>query len=191
MCFVVNKTTLELERMILTTLYLVGAKNTDSWHVRKGDLQRAFPLDVSMVPSFTLAVAANGECLTGGGFSLSETVRLGSFEFITDYFGGLSLSPKRGNSGVAFMGSTRSRTPSPRQAIIEDSTNEFLIVSSREGGSSLPSPRRRTTRASATPITPTPWMENASATQATATVPPQTMASRPDTGLHFEQQHAH
>jgi hypothetical protein len=28
--------------MILTTLYLAGAKNTDSWHARKGDLQRAF-----------------------------------------------------------------------------------------------------------------------------------------------------
>jgi hypothetical protein len=29
------------------------------------------------------------------GFSLGETVYLGSFEFITDYFGGLSLSPRR------------------------------------------------------------------------------------------------
>jgi hypothetical protein len=31
MCFVVRKTTLELKRAILTTLYLVGAKNTDNW----------------------------------------------------------------------------------------------------------------------------------------------------------------
>jgi hypothetical protein len=29
MCFVVHKTTSELECVILTTLYLVGAKNTD------------------------------------------------------------------------------------------------------------------------------------------------------------------
>jgi hypothetical protein len=29
MCFIVRKTTSELERMILTTLYLIGAKNTD------------------------------------------------------------------------------------------------------------------------------------------------------------------
>jgi hypothetical protein len=29
-CFVVHKTTSELERTILTTLYLVGAKNTDT-----------------------------------------------------------------------------------------------------------------------------------------------------------------
>jgi hypothetical protein len=35
----------------LTTLYLANAKNTDSWHTRRGDLQRAFPLDVPMVPS--------------------------------------------------------------------------------------------------------------------------------------------
>jgi hypothetical protein len=30
---------------------LAGAKNSDSWHASKRDLQRAFPLDVSMVPS--------------------------------------------------------------------------------------------------------------------------------------------
>jgi hypothetical protein len=30
MCFGVRKTTSELERAILTTLYVVGAKNTDS-----------------------------------------------------------------------------------------------------------------------------------------------------------------
>jgi hypothetical protein len=50
-CFVVHETTLELEHMILTTLYLAIAKNTDSWLARKGDLQRAFPLDVLMVHS--------------------------------------------------------------------------------------------------------------------------------------------
>jgi hypothetical protein len=49
-CIVVHKTTTELERAILTTLYLAGAKNTNSWHARKGDLQRAFPLDVLMAP---------------------------------------------------------------------------------------------------------------------------------------------
>jgi hypothetical protein len=48
-----------------------------------------------------------------GGFSLGETVRLGSFEFIADYFGGLSLSPRRSNSSVAFMGSTHNGSPSP------------------------------------------------------------------------------
>jgi hypothetical protein len=86
-CLVLRKTTLELELMIFTTLYLIGPKNTNTWHGRKWDLQRAFPLDVSMVPSSVLIITANGECLTCGGFSLGETIRHGSFEFITDYFG--------------------------------------------------------------------------------------------------------
>jgi hypothetical protein len=37
-CFVVRKATLESERVILNTLHFAGAKNTDSWHARKGDL---------------------------------------------------------------------------------------------------------------------------------------------------------
>jgi hypothetical protein len=51
--------------------------------------------------------------LTCGGFSLGETVRLGNFEFITDYFSGLSLSPRIGDTGVTFMGSTHSGTSTP------------------------------------------------------------------------------
>jgi hypothetical protein len=46
-------------------------------------LQRALSLDVPMVPSPVIAVTADGERLTCGGFSLDETVRLGNFEFIT------------------------------------------------------------------------------------------------------------
>jgi hypothetical protein len=41
-----------------------------------------FPLDVMMVPLSMLVVATDGECRTCGGFSLSKTVSLGSFEFI-------------------------------------------------------------------------------------------------------------
>jgi hypothetical protein len=80
-------------------------------------LQGAFPVDVPMVPLFALAFCANGEHLMHGGFSLSETVRLWSFEFIVDYFGVLSLSPRRRDSGIAFMGSTRSGPPSPWWAV--------------------------------------------------------------------------
>jgi hypothetical protein len=36
-CFVLHKTTLELEHTILTTLYFAGAENTDSWCARKVD----------------------------------------------------------------------------------------------------------------------------------------------------------
>jgi hypothetical protein len=50
-----------------------------------------------------------------GGFSLGKTVHLVNFEFIADYFGGLSLFPRRGNEGTALMGSTRSGASTPRQ----------------------------------------------------------------------------
>jgi hypothetical protein len=48
-CFIVRKTTSELEHAILTILYFAGAENTDSWCARKGELQGAFLLDVLMV----------------------------------------------------------------------------------------------------------------------------------------------
>jgi hypothetical protein len=91
-CFIVRKAISKQECAILTTLYLSGAKNIDSWHTRKEDLQRAFPLDVLMVPSSALTVTTDGEHLTCSGFSLGETIHLRNFEFITNYFGGPSLS---------------------------------------------------------------------------------------------------
>jgi hypothetical protein len=106
-------------------------------------LQRAFPLDVLIVPSSAITVAADGERLTCGGFTLGETIRLVTFKFIADYFDDLSLSPIRGDLGAAFMSSSHSGTPSPWWAMIEDSVEEFLMVSSRDVGFGLPSPRRR------------------------------------------------
>jgi hypothetical protein len=61
-----------------------------------------------MVPSSSIAFVADGERLMCGGF-LGEPIRLGNFKFIADYFGSLSLSPRRGDEGTAFVGSTRSR----------------------------------------------------------------------------------
>jgi hypothetical protein len=112
---------------------LAGAENTNSWCARKGHLQCAFPLDVLMVPSSVITIAIDGERLTCDGFSLDKTVHLGNFEFIADYFSSLSLSPKRGAAGVAFMGSTLNGASTPWQATIEDSTEEFLMASCREG----------------------------------------------------------
>jgi hypothetical protein len=125
-----------------------------------------------MVPSSATTVVANGEHFTSGGFFLGETVRLGNFEFIADYFDGLSLSPRRDDAGATFMGSTHSRASTLWWAMIEDSAEEFLTTSSREGSFGLPSPRRRGMGASLAPITTTPWMENALTAQATITVPP-------------------
>jgi hypothetical protein len=147
---------------------LAGEENNDSWHAKKEDLQRAFPLNVPMVPSTVITIAADGECLTCGGFSLGETVCLENFKFIADYFSGLSLSPGRGDSGVPFVTSTHSETPSLRWAMIEDSAEEFLMVSSGEGGFRLPSPRRFGTGAPLSPVATTPWLKdilNITATQ--------------------------
>jgi hypothetical protein len=91
-----------------------------------------------MVPSSSITVAVDGECLTCGGFSLSKTIHLGNFKFIADYFGGLSLSPRSGDVCAAFMSSTRSRASTPRWAMIEDSIEEFLTASSREGSFAPP-----------------------------------------------------
>jgi hypothetical protein len=61
-----------------------------------------------MVPSSPIAITADGEHLACGGFSLGESISLGNFEFIADYFDGLSLSPRRGNEGAVLMGPTHS-----------------------------------------------------------------------------------
>jgi hypothetical protein len=133
-CFVVHKTISELERVILTTLFLLVQKNTDSWRARKGDLQYTFPLDVPMVTSSALAITGDSEHLSCGGFSLDETIHFGSLEFIADYFGGLSLSPWRDCLDAAVMGSTCSGPPSPLRAMIGASTEEFHMTLDGEGG---------------------------------------------------------
>jgi hypothetical protein len=53
---------------------------------------------------------------------------------MTDYFSGLSLSPRRNDSGATFMGSARSGSSSPLRVMTEDSTEEFFMASSEEGG---------------------------------------------------------
>jgi hypothetical protein len=68
----------------MTTVYLGGAKNTNCWHARKGDLQRAFHLDVPMVPSSTYGADASDECLSCDGFFLGETICFGNLKFIAD-----------------------------------------------------------------------------------------------------------
>jgi hypothetical protein len=53
-----------------------------------------FPLDVTMVHSSALAVATDGERLMCSGFSLDETVRFESLEFIADYFRARASLPR-------------------------------------------------------------------------------------------------
>jgi hypothetical protein len=111
-----------------------------------------------LVPSSVIAIAVDGEHLTCSGFSLGETIHLENFKFIADFFGGMSFTPRRGDESAAFLGSTHSGTSTPRQAMIEDSTEEFLTASSGEGSFGLPSPRRRSAGASPALVTTTPWL---------------------------------
>jgi hypothetical protein len=116
-------------------------KIIDSWCTRKEDWQHAFPLDILMVPSSAITVTTTDERLACGGFSLGETVCLGNFEFITDYFGGLRLFPRRGDEGTTFMGLTLSVSSTSLWAMIEDSVEDFYTASGGEGRFGLPSPR--------------------------------------------------
>jgi hypothetical protein len=142
-----------------------------------------------MVPSSMLAFSADGEHLMCSGFSLGETICLGSFEFNADYFDGLSLSPRRSDAGTAFMGSTHSGPSSPRWAMIEDSIEEFHMVSSGRGGFSLPSPRRLCMGAPPAPVTTPPGQEDALAIQSMTTVQPWALVPRLQTGHSFERWH--
>jgi hypothetical protein len=96
-----------------------------------------------MVPSSLITIIADDERLACGGLSLDEPIFLGNMEFIIDYFSGSSLSPRRGNEGVIFVGSTHSGTSTPQWLVVKDSTEHFLTVSSGQGSFDNPSPRRK------------------------------------------------
>jgi hypothetical protein len=108
-------------------------------------LQRAFPLDVPMVPSSKLAVAAGGKRLSCDDFSIGKTIRFRSLEFITDLFGGLSLSPMGDGSDAIIMGSAHSGPPSPQRTMMGDAVEGFPTTPDGGGRIDLPSPRRHGT----------------------------------------------
>jgi hypothetical protein len=152
-------------------------------------LQRAFPLDVSIINSSMLTVATDGECLICGGCSLCKTIRFGWLEFIANCFDSLSLSTKGSDSGAIFMGTTR-RGSLLLRAMIEDSIDEFYTASSGEGSSGLPISRRHSMGALPVPIKTTPWSADALTTQTMTMVPPWTLAPRSYTGIPLEKPHA-
>jgi hypothetical protein len=84
----------------LTTLYLAGAKNTDSWCTRKGDLQRSFPQAILMVQP-KLSFIANSNNPTGVNLAPGSTIHNGSLEFVTNHFGHLMFLP-RGETQMSY-----------------------------------------------------------------------------------------
>jgi hypothetical protein len=100
-----------------------------------------------MVPSSTHTIATSGEHPLSDVFSLNETIHFGNLEFITDYFGSLSLSPMGDGSDAAVMGSTSGGLPSPPRAMTGDSTEVFHTTSDKEARIDLPSPIRNGTGA--------------------------------------------
>jgi hypothetical protein len=111
--------------------------------------------DVIIFHSSELTVVNDGECLTCGSFSLSESVCFGSPEFIADCIGGMGLSPKGSDPGSIFAGTTHSGSLS-LWAMIRDFTDEFYTASSREGSNDLLTSRRHSTVALSAPIATTP-----------------------------------
>jgi hypothetical protein len=175
----------------LTTIFPAGAKNTDSQHVRKVDLQRAFPLDVLMVPSLVLIVITSCERLSSDVFSLSQTIHFGSLEFIIDRFGGLSLSPMGNGSDATIMGSTCGGLTSSPWAMIGDSIEGFYMTSNEEGRIDLPSPRRHKMGALIAPAATISWPQITPTTQAIVAIPPQQATPWSDTNHTFERRRAH
>jgi hypothetical protein len=66
--------------------------------------------------------------------------------------------------------------------MIEDSTDEFYMISSGEGSFDLPVSQRRITGALPAPISTTPWPKDAPATETMTMVPPRALALLSDTG---------
>jgi hypothetical protein len=56
-----------------------------------------------MVHSPKLVITANEGHQIDSGFTLGETIRIGSLEFIDDRFGSWSLSAEGNDSGVVFV----------------------------------------------------------------------------------------
>jgi hypothetical protein len=155
----------------------------------RGICSTLFLDEVLVVPSSSIIIATDGECLACGGFSLGKPVRLGNFEFIANYFGSLSLSPRRGNGGAVIVGSTHSRASTPQRAMIKDSPEEFLTASSGEGSFGPLPPLQQCSMGGPLALTTImTWKKNVLATM---TFPLRTVVPRPKTHQPSEQHHAH
>jgi hypothetical protein len=144
-----------------------------------------------MVPSSVLTIAVDVVLLLCIYFSLGETIRFESLEFVTDRFGGLSLSPMGNGSDTIIMGSAHGRPPSSLWSITGDSAEDFHTTSDKEGRIDLPSPRMCSTGVLPAPTTTISWLESNPTTQATMTILPWQEMPQPNIDLILERRHAH
>jgi hypothetical protein len=91
-----------------------------------------------MVPSSALTVTTSGERLLCGGFSIGETIRFRSLEFIADRFDRLSLSHMGNGLDAVVMDSAHGGPPSPQQTMMGDSIKGSPVASDEEGRINLP-----------------------------------------------------
>jgi hypothetical protein len=143
-----------------------------------------------MVPSSVLVIAADGERLSCGGFSLDETIGFGSLVFIADYFGGLSLSSLGDVLGAIVMDYAYGRPQSPPRTMMRDSAEEFPIASNGEGRIGFLSPKRHGMGAPPASAMTIPLPENPPTTQTTATILPRQATPQSDTNLLLERRRA-
>jgi hypothetical protein len=94
-----------------------------------------------MVPLSSIAITADDECLTCGGFSLGKTIHFKRFKFIFDRVGGLSLSPMGDSSDVIAMGSAHGEPLHPRWTMTGLSNTGSPTAPDGEERTNLPSPR--------------------------------------------------
>jgi hypothetical protein len=157
--------------MILTTIYLAGAKNTIVGVPGRGICSVLFFDTVPMVPSSAFIATAGSERLLCDGFSLGETVRFGSLELIANRFGGPSLSPLGTGLGTTTMGPTYGRPMLPQRIMVGNPTEGFPMAPSGEGRTDLPFPGRHDVKASPTSTTMVLRPESPPANQAMTTIP--------------------
>jgi hypothetical protein len=102
-CVLVHKTNSKLGTRDLAYLVICRYRKHRQLACQEGEFVACFPLYVSMVHSPKLVITANEGHQIDSGFTLGETIRIGSLEFIDDRFGSWSLSAEGNDSGVVFV----------------------------------------------------------------------------------------
>jgi hypothetical protein len=127
------------------TLLFASAENTNN----------CFPLNILMVYSPKLTFIANGNNLTGIGFTPRKTICFGSLEVTTGCFSNLSLFPEGEDSCAVFIGMMHSGS-SYLHTILKESFDEGNIASNGGGSSGFTSPRGCNVVTPTVPIATTP-----------------------------------